>query len=290
MKQKDKKLKLIGSEAFENYYFSLYESRWNNLKQSLFSENIYTEFHIPECKNYFLDPASVCAALCLPLDNAADVLDMCAAPGGKSLVLSLNLKEEAKLTSNERSGERKKRLESVVSECLPSNIKERIFVTCSDGATLCQNKNLSFDSILLDAPCSSERHVLNDKKYLDEWTPSRIKSLSQMQWALISSAYRLLRNNSFLLYSTCALADSENNQIIARLLKKYPDMSLVSSDEIKNIFNKNLSNAGNVFSEESINLIEKTFSLAEKKDFGFHILPDTASGSGPIYFSLLRKN
>ena len=67
-------------------------------------------------------------------------------------------------------------------------------------------------------------------------------------------------------------------------------MSLVSSDEIKNTFNKNLSNAGNVFSEESINLIEKTFSLAEKKDFGFHILPDTASGSGPIYFSLLRKN
>ena len=79
-------------------------------------------------------------------------------------------------------------------------------------------KKREHQSSKLDVPCSSERHVFADEKYLDMWSPSRIKSLAIEQWALLSSAYRLLRNDGFLLYSTCALNPKENDLFIVSLM------------------------------------------------------------------------
>ena len=272
--------KLFGADGFEQYYGELYGERWQALKDAFAGEGSAVEYHVTGAEeSYFLDSASVLAALCLPLEGATDLLDLCAAPGGKTLVLASRMPQDAKLSSNERSPERKHRLATVVQNCLPSEISERVITSCSDGATWCTRQSECFDRILLDAPCSSERHVIADPKYLNTWSPSRIKTVTTEQWALLSSAYRLLRPHGILLYSTCALCPEENDGMIERLYKK---------------FNK---------SGEAFELLEPKTELSqvsafapaltlpgfEKTQYGYMIMPDKEKGAGPIYFSIIFK-
>lgn len=272
--------KLSGAEGFEQYYSELYGPRWQTLKEAFAGEGSAVEYHVPGAeKSYFLDSASVLAALCLPLENATDILDLCAAPGGKTLVLASRMSADAVLSSNERSPERKHRLTTVVQTCLPPEISERVKTSCSDGATWCTRQTECFDRILLDAPCSSERHVIADPKYLNSWSPSRIKTVTTEQWALLSSAYRLLRPEGILLYSTCALCPEENDGMIERLYKK---------------FNKN----GTAFDlpepspepDQISAFADITLPEYEKTKYGYMIMPDKQKGAGPIYFSIIRKN
>ncbi|WP_407429151.1 RsmB/NOP family class I SAM-dependent RNA methyltransferase [Treponema sp.] len=273
MKQKDREKKLTGAQGFDSYYSALFGERWQSIKEAFLLESDYAEWNAGGEKTYFLDSASVRAAVSLPLKNAVDILDLCAAPGGKTLVLAGNMSENAHLLSNERSSDRKNRLLNTVRDCLPQNIQERVQVICKDGAVMCRTNEESFDAILLDAPCSSERHVFNDNKYLSDWSPSRIKTLSMAQWALLSSAWRMLRSGGFLLYSTCALSPEENDKIIEKLLKKFDNAKIL---------------------EPEISLNYSDFTKAklpeyEKTQFGSQILPDKAKGAGPLYFCLIQK-
>ena len=272
--------KLSGAEGFELYYSELYGQRWQALKESFAGEGSAVEYKITGAeKSYFLDSASVLAALCLPLDGASDILDLCAAPGGKTLVLASRMPEDAQLSSNERSPERKHRLSVVVQTCLPPSVSERVKTSCSDGATWCTRQTECFDRILLDAPCSSERHVIADPKYLNSWSPSRIKTVTTEQWALLSSAYRLLRPEGILLYSTCALCPEENDGMIARLYKKFnKDDSAFTLLEPK----PELSQIS-AFTDITLPDYEKT-------EYGYMIMPDRQNGAGPIYFSIIKKN
>ena len=277
--KENKKEKLFGSQGFETYYSELYGQRWPALKEAFFKENQAVSYHVPGAqKEYFLDSASVLAALCLPLKGAENILDLCAAPGGKTLVLASRMDEDARLSSNERSAERKHRLATVVETCLPSDISQRITVSCSDGATWCKRQSECFDRILLDAPCSSERHVIADPKYLNTWSLARIETVSMEKWALLSSAYRLLAIGRILLYSTCALCPQENDEMIERLYKK---------------FNKD----GNAFKllepapqlDEIRNCTNIQLPGFEKTKYGYQILPDKENGAGPIFFTILQK-
>lgn len=276
MKQKDRQKKLSGAEGFERYYSNLFGPRWENIKSAFANESDYVEWKAGGEMSYFLDSASVRAAVSLPLSGAKKILDMCASPGGKTLVLASNMDSDANLLANERSVDRKKRLDRTIQTCLLPEIQERVKTSCKDGAKLClesENQN-SFDRILLDAPCSSERHVLADPKYLAEWSPSRIKTLSVAQWSLLSSAWRMLFPGGFLLYSTCALSPDENDSVVSKLLKKFDDVEIC---------------------EPKISLEYKKFTRQnlpeyEKTEFGAHILPDVSGNAGPLYFSLLYKN
>ena len=279
MKQKSGKEKLSGAEGFEQFYRELYGERWDSLKAAFAGESSSVEYHFPGAeKSYFLDSASVLAALCLPLSNATDLLDLCAAPGGKTLVLASKMSADATLCSNERSPERKHRLSVVVNTCLPPEVSARIKVSCSDGATWCTRQSECFDRILLDAPCSSERHVIADPKYLNNWSPSRIKTVTTEQWALLSSAYRLLRPQGILLYSTCALCPQENDLMIERLYKKFNK----NGDAFSLVEPKSELPLTDVFT----NLLLPEF---EKTQYGYMIMPDKQNGAGPIYFSVIKK-
>lgn len=282
-KSLEKQKKLCGEEGFNQFYGELYGERWNEIKLSFEKENQAVEYRVLGAeKSYFLDSASVLAALCLPLatasETAENILDLCAAPGGKTLVLASRMSQSSSLSSNERSPERKHRLATVVQTCLPPQISGRIKVSCSDGATWCTRQSECFDKILLDAPCSSERHVYNDPKYLKDWSPSRIKTVTTEQWALLSSAYRLLKPEGILLYSTCALCPDENDGMIERLFKKFnkDGKSFVLLEPEPN-------------SKEVSDFAKITLPPYEKTKYGWQILPDASGGAGPIYFSVIKK-
>lgn len=277
MKAEKKGLK--GPDGFENYYSNLFANRWPAIKESFLQEKDSVEYKVLGAeKSYFLDSASVFAALCLPLKNCDKILDLCAAPGGKTIVLASRMENQAFLYANERSSERKRRLDTVIKTCLPESISQRIKTSCSDGALWCKKESEVYQRILLDAPCSSERHVIVDPKYLNEWSAARIKTVSMEQWALLSCAYRLLEVGGILLYSTCALCPEENDNMIEKLYKK---------------FNKN----GDAFElleacphlQEISEFSKIELPSYEKTKYGYQILPDLQNGAGPIYFSIIKK-
>ena len=276
------KNKLSGKESFEQYYSSLYGERWNDLKESFSLEPLYATFKFENCEPYYLDSASVFASSCLPLENSINILDMCAAPGGKSLILASRMSENSSLVCNERSAERRNRLCTVVKESLPPEIYEKIQITGNDGALICKKTDKKFDSILLDAPCSSERHVYNSPKHLEQWTASRVKNLSFTQWSLLSSAFLTLNDTGYILYSTCALAKDENDSVIQKLIKKYSKLQENFKIEVCQID----------FSHVYKNIpscVQIPELIIETTEFGYQILPDKNRGAGPIYFCLIKK-
>ena len=277
------KTKKPGDQAFEEYYSEIFGGRWPSLKAALLQESAPKAFHAQESgAAYFLDSASVLAAMTLPLSGAKNILDMCAAPGGKSLVIASLMDEGASLKCNERSPDRYARLRRVVAEHFPLAAQNRVQTVCGDGAVLCKKEKILYDAILLDAPCSSERHVLGDPKYLAQWSPARVKSLSMQQWALLSSAYRLLSPGGHLLYSTCALNPTENAMVCGRLLKKFPDARALPEEEIRALQDYAKEKVARFFDVS-------TLPQYEKEPLGFSILPDAQNGSGPIYFCLFKK-
>ena len=264
---KKNKNTLTGAEAFEAYYSELFGERWPGLRCALLGEPCQCGYSEKLLKTYYLDTGSVRAARALPLDGAEKIADFCAAPGGKSLVIASSMPDGATLVSNERSRDRKNRLQKVLDEHLPENIRQRVSVSGFDASCWCNHEREAYDRILLAAPCSSERHVMADPKYLALWTPARIRNLAVTQWSLLSSAFLVLKKGGFMVYSTCALAYAENDGVIKQLLKKYPEASVVALPEADS---SGLCNG-------------------EKTEYGIHVLPDNQGGAGPLYFSLVHK-
>jgi 16S rRNA (cytosine1407-C5)-methyltransferase len=192
------------------------------------------------------------------------ILDACAAPGGKSLVLAAAMKGDAALLSNEFSRERRRRLEEVLNAHLPEEKRRRVRVSGFDAAARGGKKSEQgrFGAILLDAPCSSEAHVLGKAAALAAWTAARPRFLARRQWALLSSAFLLLAPGGSLVYATCALTEEENDGVAGRLPEKYG--ARVVPDE-------------------------PDFTEGEKTAWGRLILPDVSGGLGPMYVARFRK-
>lgn len=257
-----------GKEAFEAYYSNAFGVRWNSLYEALLLPSSPIAYSENLKKTYYMDEASVAVAKVLPPLDDGVILDMCAAPGGKTLVLSNILRDGVRLQANELSGIRRNRLIAVIEEHLDDNVKEKISITGYDAAKMCKISISKYDRILLDSPCSSERHVLHLEKALNEWTPSRPKQLSIRQWALLSSAFLMLKESGVLVYSTCALLEIENDSVIDKLLKKYENAQIV----------------------KDITSIKEFKEQPTTTRHGFMYSPDVNNGIGPMYFCIIKKN
>ena len=246
---------------FEEYYSSIYGERWPRLREALLRET--EEKVTPEglVSPYYMDRSSILTASLLPVKPGMKVLDMCAAPGGKSLVLALSLHGDGSLVSNDRSPERRRRMKDVFSSCLPPGSVE-IKITGFNAESWGVYEKDEYDCILLDAPCSSERHVINDDKYLSLWSPSRPRRLSVSQYAMLSSALIAVKKGGYILYSTCSINPGENEGVIAKLVKRH---------------------------EDEIEIIPSSSTVGEARESGTLILPDTSGGLGPMYSCLIRK-
>lgn len=256
-----KKNKADGEERFEEYYSALYGVRWPSLRSSLLAPE--NDKVTPEGlkRAYYMDVSSLVTASLLPVKPGMKVLDMCAAPGGKSLVLALSLSGKGSLTSNDRSPERRRRMRDVFSLSLPDGAVD-IRITGYNAESWGLYEKNEYDAVLLDAPCSSERHVIKDRTYLSKWSPSRPKRLSVSQYAMLSSALMAVKEGGFILYSTCSINRCENEGVIEKLFSRHG---------------------------EEVEEIACPLDNAEPLAYGRIILPDTSSGLGPMYSCLLRK-
>lgn len=254
-----------GGEAFDRFFRELFGGRWDGLREALLAPGDAIDYADGLREPYRLDSASVAAARRLLLPDDGEILDACAAPGGKSLVIASRMGPSARLLANELSSDRRRRLSDVLDRYLPEEARARVTVSGFDAAAAGgrASERGRFGAILLDAPCSSERHVLRDEGALAAWSPARVKFLARRQWSLLSSAFLLLAPGGCLVYATCALSPAENDGPMRRLIEKYEGLAELDPPEAE---------AG-----------------AERTEYGIHYLPDVASGAGPLYVARIRK-
>ena len=265
-------MSLKGREGFEKYYSGVFGERWPALSAALLEPvkkiarpNAFAQDSAKLEKTYEMDAASLLPPQALDAKPGEEVLDMCAAPGGKSLIIAESLfaggNRSGKLVVNELSDKRRARLRAVLDDYLPSEVREHMSVASHDGTRWCLYEQETFDRILLDAPCSGERHLLDDPAEMKVWSQARSKNLAVRQYALLVSALQVVRHGGRIVYSTCALSPLENDDVIARLLKRRKGEARV---------------------------LTPSFDIGEATEHGWHILPDR-TGFGPIYLSVLER-
>lgn len=257
-----KKRKNQGDAAFEAYFESVYGSRWPALREALTKERLPQPLPYPLLKSYYIDPASRIAAETLPVFPGDRVLDLCAAPGGKTLILASRLQGQGELTANDRSAVRRQRLLNVVDEHLPAKFRETVRITGHDATRWGLFESEVYDKVLLDAPCSSERHVMASPSHLDQWSQARTKHLAYQAFAMLAAGLSALKTGGQLLYSTCSISPLENESCFEKLVEKRNGLW------------------EEVFPQQA---------LGERLKFGWILLPDAMQGIGPLYYCLIRK-
>lgn len=210
---------------------------------------------------YPMDLASVYPVLALEISGEEEILDLCAAPGGKALLILEQLRG-GHLVSNEWSLNRRHRLKRVLADYLPEEILQRVELKGWDGNLIGKKHPDRFDKILVDAPCSGERHLLSEPKEMKRWSPARTKNLARRQYALLASAWDALKPGGRLVYSTCSISKTENDGVVAKLLKR---------------------------EGEKVILKNKDWDRGEATEFGWVILPTEKENWGPIYWSVMEK-
>ena len=172
---------------------------------------------------YVQDPGAMATAECLEVGPDWWILDMCAAPGGKSSQLRNKLGENGILISNE----------IVPSRCkiLTGNIERLGFrntaTTCLDPARVARLFPETFDMIMVDAPCSGEGMFRKDDVAIREWSVDNVLRCAQRQKGILEQAAVALRPGGYIVYATCTFSLEENEMVVDDFLREHPDFELI---------------------------------------------------------------
>ncbi|MGG4554085.1 RsmB/NOP family class I SAM-dependent RNA methyltransferase [Paenibacillus humicus] len=177
---------------------------------------------------YIQEPSAMSAVELLDPQPGEAVLDLAAAPGGKTTQIAMKLNGKGLLISNEIHPQRAKILaENVERFGVPNAV-----VTQAAPGELSPRFPLAFDRIMLDAPCSGEGMFRKDPDAIAEWSEQSVEFCAARQWDILQDAVAMLKPGGQLAYSTCTFNREENEETIARLLAHYPDMTLVAEKRI----------------------------------------------------------
>lgn len=168
---------------------------------------------------YAQEPSAMSAAAILNVEKGDRVLDLCAAPGGKSTQIAQSLGGSGLLWSNEIV---KSRANILLSNIERMGITNAVVSSCHPDR-LCRALGGFFDKILVDAPCSGEGMFRRDKKAREEWTAEHSRSCADRQLAILNSAAAALKDGGTLVYSTCTFSRCENEGVIERFLDAHKD-------------------------------------------------------------------
>lgn len=172
---------------------------------------------------YFQEPSAMLPAEILGITPGDFVLDLCAAPGGKSTQAAAKLCGSGLLVANEIVPKRA----AVLSENIQRMGIKNAIVTNESPDRLVEKYKCFFDKIIVDAPCSGEGMFKKEPQAVSEWSSEHTYSCAQRQKNILRSAFSMLRGGGCLVYSTCTFAPCENEEVAAWVLEEFPDVELV---------------------------------------------------------------
>lgn len=175
---------------------------------------------------YIQEPSAMLVADALDIKEDDYVLDMCAAPGGKTCAVANKLSHDGLMIANDIHPLRAK----ILSENVERFGLENTIVTNCDPIMFTKQLKGFFDKIILDAPCSGEGMFRKDYKAIDTWSIDKVKECAYIQKNLIAAAYELLAPNGEIIYSTCTYSKEENEDIINYALDNF-DLTLVNIEK-----------------------------------------------------------
>jgi len=187
---------------------------------------------------YIQEPSAMLVGELLEVKENDVILDLCAAPGGKSCHVATKLNQTGLLISNEIHAKRAK----ILSENIERFGFDNVIVTNNTPSSLAKKFPVYFDKIIIDAPCSGEGMFRKTDQAITTWSLDKIKENSNIQKQLIDQAFSMLKDNGIIAYSTCTYSREENEDIINYALDNYP--LEVIPIEIKEGFTKDLDDLG----------------------------------------------
>lgn len=163
---------------------------------------------------YIQEPSAMMVVDLLDVNENDRVLDLCAAPGGKTTHLAMKMNNKGLIVANEISSTRVKALSENVERLGIRNC----VVTNEDSTKFVNKFSGYFTKVILDAPCSGLGMVRKNERSREDWSMDKVNALIDIQKELIMNAYKCLENGGVLSYSTCTFTKEENEEIVQYLL------------------------------------------------------------------------
>lgn len=171
---------------------------------------------------YIQEPSAMSAAALLAPKPGMRVLDLCAAPGGKSTQLATYLGDRGLLVSNEINTQRSRILSQNIERM---GIKNAI-VTNEDSFVLASHFPGFFNAIQVDAPCSGEGMFRKLPEAIEQWSMENVAICATRQKEILDNAAVMLKPGGVIVYSTCTFSKEENEDVIEYFLERHPDFTL----------------------------------------------------------------
>lgn len=208
---------------------------------------------------YLQEPSAMIVSSLIDFEENDIVLDMCAAPGGKSVQAALKLNNLGAIIANDLSRQRCSILLNNIERMGISNV----VITNNDFSSIYQKYISYFDKIILDAPCSGSGMFRKDDKMLLDWTYEKVLKNAAIQKQLIDMAFCMLKEGGLLAYSTCSYSYEEDEEIIQYLLEKYDNANVIDIKKDNRFY-------------------------VDKSNLGIHLFPSIFNGEGH-YICLISK-
>ena len=197
---------------------------------------------------YIQEPSAMLVSYLLNPTKEDFVLDLCAAPGGKTTMAALLMENKGQIISNDLSSSR--------SQILLSNIERmglgNVIVTNLDFSKRYKDFYETFDKIILDAPCSGSGMFRRSQEMKDDWTYEKVLANSLVQKQLIDICAYMLKPGGKMVYSTCSYSHEEDEEVIIEFLKNHPEFHTIHILENESFYRSN--------SVDSIHLFPSLFN------------------------------
>ncbi len=167
---------------------------------------------------YIQEPSAMLPGAVIGVKPGERVLDLCAAPGGKTVQMAAQMKGKGLLVANDINTDRVKALVKNVELCGVRNA----IVLNETPDKLVKNFEGYFDKIMVDAPCSGEGMFRKDEDAIKSWEKYKCEKCCGMQWDILEQVDRMLKPGGVILYSTCTFSPEEDELMIERFLDKHP--------------------------------------------------------------------
>nr|XP_055111403.1 5-methylcytosine rRNA methyltransferase NSUN4 isoform X9 [Symphalangus syndactylus] len=227
---------------------------------------------------YLMDAASLLPVLALGLQPGDIVLDLCAAPGGKTLAL-LQTGCCRNLAANDLSTSRIARLQKILHSYVPEEIRDgnQVRVTSWDGRKWGELEGDTYDRVLVDVPCTTDRHSLHEEEN-NIFKRSRKKErqmLPVLQVQLLAAGLLATKPGGHVVYSTCSLSHLQNEYVVQGAIE------LLANQYSMQVQVEDLTHFRRLFMD--------TFCFFSSCQVGELVIPNLMANFGPMYFCKMRR-